>query len=121
MDSIGGPRPQEFTPLPEKFRGGSISFDDGGVATARQHGGVGTRTWLLIYKKLTPIQAAILDSHFASAIWLDDEGMSAETFTFRERSDVGTTLYGSVRYTKFEVGHSKVWIQERTIELTRFP
>lgn len=123
MDSVSGsnPRPQEFYPQPEKFSGGKTVYDDGGVDTALQHGGNGIKVWRLGYPKLSPVQAAILDAHFASAKWLENEGMSAQTFNFRERSDIGTTLYGSVRYTKYEVGHSKTHIQSRQVELTKFP
>lgn len=123
MDSLGGSnfRPHDFTALPEKFKGASIVFDDGGVDAALQYGGNGVRVWLLAYDKLTVAQAAILDSHFATSKWLEDEGMSAQTFNFRERSDIGTTLYSGVRYTKYEVSHTKTHIQKRVIELTKFP
>lgn len=122
MDTLGSnPRPLEFTALPEKFKGGKITFDDGGVAAALQYGGVGVRVWRFSYKGLTLAQAALLDSHFASAKWLEDEGISAETFNFRERSDIGTTLYSGVRYTKYEVSHTKIWIQHREVELTKYP
>jgi hypothetical protein len=123
MDSLGGSnfRPHDFTPLPEKFSGEKIVYDDSGVDAAMQHGGNGTRIWLLVYDGLTIVQSAILDSHFASAKWLEDAGMSAETFNFRERSDIGTTLYSGVRYTKYEVSHTKTHIQRRVVELTKFP
>lgn len=123
MDSVSGsnPRPLDFTPLPEKFSGGKRVYDDGGVDASLQHGGSGVRVWRLSYRGLTIAQAAILDSHFASAKWLEAEGMSAETFNFRERSDIGTTLYAGVRYQKYEVSHSKTWIQNREVELVKFP
>lgn len=121
MDSIGGPRPNEFTPLPEKFQGGKTEYDDGGVDTALQHGGNGIRVWRLSYKGLTIAQAATLDAHFATSKWLSELGMSAQTFNFRERSDIGTTLYAGVRYTKYEVSHTKTHIQFREVELTKFP
>ncbi len=123
MDSLGGsnPRPLEFAALPEKFSGAKTTYDDGRVDAALQHGGNGVRVWTLSYKGLTPTQAAILDAHFASAKWLAEEGMSAYSFNFRERSDVGTTLYGGCRYTKYEVSHVRIWDQTREIEITRFP
>lgn len=123
MDSVSGsnPRPHEFTSYPEKFSGGKSVYDDGGVDTRLQHGGSGTRVWLLVYDGLTFAQAAILDAHFTLAKWLESESMSAESFNFRERSDIGTTLYGGVRYTKYEVSHTKTHIQRRVVELTRFP
>lgn len=123
MDSVNAsyPRPLDFLPLPEAFSGGSTKYDDGGVDAAMQHGGSGVRVWRLSYRGLTAAQAAILDSHFASAKWLEGEGMSAHTFNFRERSDVGTTLYGSCRYTKYEVSHKKIWDRAREVELTKFP
>jgi len=123
MDSVSGsnPRPLDFLPLPEKFSGGSSKMDDGGVIAAQQHGGNGVRVWRLSYRGLTAAQAAVLDAHFASAKWLEDEGMSAQTFNFRERSDVGTTLYSGVRYTKYEVSHKKIWDRAREVELTKYP
>jgi hypothetical protein len=123
MDSVSGsnPRPSEFTPLPEKFSGAKTVYDDSGIDAALQHGGNGQRTWILAYRNLTAAQAAILDSHFYSAKWLEEEGISAYSFNFRERSDVGTTLYAGVRYTKYEVSHSKTHIHSRTVELTKFP
>jgi hypothetical protein len=126
MDSLSGsnPRPSEFTALPEKFFGGSTKYDDGSVDAMMQHGGNGQRTWILVYNLRGAnalAHAAILDAHFASAKWLEDEGMSAYSFNFRERSDVGSTLYSNVRYTKYEVSHTKTHIQTRIVELTRFP
>jgi hypothetical protein len=123
MDSVSSsnPRPQEFTVLTEKFSGGATKYDDGGVDAAMQHGGNGVKVWRLNYPKLSLVHAAILDAHVASAKWMEDEGMSAFTFNFRERSDIGATLYSGVRYTKYEVGHSKTHIQSREIELTKFP
>lgn len=124
MDSTNAAyaRPVEFTPIPEKFSGGSSRYDDGGVDSALQHGGNGTRVWRMRFEiRNNPTQAAVLDSHFVSAKWLEDEGMSAETFNFRERSDIGTTLFSGVRYTRYEVSHTKTWAQVRDIELTKFP
>lgn len=123
MDSVSGsnPRPLEFTAIPEKFSGGTTRYDDGGADAALQHGGNGVRVWQFVYDGLTRAQIAPVDAHFALSKWMEDEGMSAQTFNFRERSDVGTTLYSGVRYTKFEVSHSKVDIQRRVVELTKFP
>jgi hypothetical protein len=123
MDSVSAsnPRPSDFTPLPEQFNGGKTEYDDGGIDAALQHGGNGQRTWVLVYRNLTTAKAAILDSHFASAKWLESEGISAHSFNFRERSDIGTTLYAGVRYTKYEVSHTKTHIHTRVIELTKFP
>lgn len=126
MDSVSGsnPRPSDFTPLPESFSGAKTTYDDGGIDAALQYGGNGQRTWILVYRlkgTTGAAHAAILDSHFASAKWLEDEGISAYSFNFRERSDVGTTLYSGVRYTKYEVSHTKTWDQLRVIELTKFP
>lgn len=122
MDSLGGnPRPLEFYPIPEKFKGGKTEYDDGGVDTALQHGGAGVKVWRLVYKGLTAAQAALILSHYNTTKWLDDEGMSAFSFNFRERSDVGTTLYSGVRYTKFEYTHTKTWVYSIDVELTKFP
>ena len=124
MDSVSGsnPRPNEFLALPQKFKGGMTEYDDGGVDAALQHGGNGIRVWRLRYQinSLTnPSHAAILDSHFTSAKWLEGQRLSAETFNFRDR-DSGV-LYSGVRYTRYEVSRTKTWAQIREVELTKFP
>lgn len=121
FDSVDSsyPRAYDFLALPEKFKGGKTVYDDGGVDAALQYGGTGVRVWQFRHPVLTPAEAAIWDSHFASAKWMEDEGISAQTFNFKDR-DTGV-LYGGCRYTKYEVSHTKTWIQERVVEITRFP
>lgn len=123
MDSVNAayPRPQEFYVIPERFAGASVTFDDGAKDAAMQHGGNGVRGWRLVYRGLTAVQVAIIVSHFLSAKWLEDESMSAYAFNFRERSDIGSTLYAGVRYTKFETSHTRTWNHSVECELTRFP
>lgn len=121
MDSVSGanPRPLNFLALPPAFKGAKIQYDDGGVDAELQYGGTGTRVWRFDYDGLTAVQTALLDSHFNASKWLEDEGMSAETFNFRDR-DSGV-LYSGVRYTKYEVSHIHVDIQTRVVEVTKFP
>lgn len=121
MDSVSGsnPRPHNFTAQPSKFKGAAITYDDGGVDAALQYGGTGTLVWDFDYDGLTRVEVAPIDSHFNAAKWLEDEGMSAETFNFRDR-DSGI-LYSGVRYTKFEVSHMLVDVQRRVVQLTKFP
>lgn len=123
MDSVNAsyPRPLEFYVIPERFSGGKTVYDDGGVDTALNHGGSGIKTWRLVYKGLTTAQATVILSHFLTAKWMEDQEMSAFAFNFRERSDVGSTLYSGVRYTKFENSHTKTWIHSIQVELTKFP
>ena len=121
MVSTSGSNPpvNHFTELPEKFSGAKTTYDDGGIDAALQHGGTGVRRWILKYEGLTAALYAIILSHFNTAKWLEDEGISAFTFNFRAR-DSGV-LYTGCRYTKFEVSHTKTWINFIEVEITRFP
>jgi hypothetical protein len=117
--SGSNPKPNVFYQMPEAFQVGSTQYDDGGIDTALQHGGNGIKRWFLFYEGMTAVQAALLDSHMYSAK-LDENGLSAFTFSFRDRDT--TTLYTGVRYQKYErPAHKHKDIQTRTVILVKFP
>ena len=119
MPAGGGPPLLYFQELPVSFKGGKTEFDDGGVDAALQHGGTGTRRWVVRYGGLTAAQAATIISHYNSAQFLADEGISAQTFSLTDR-DTATT-YTGVRYEKFEHSRPKVWSNAFEIQFVRFP
>lgn len=97
----------------------SIKFDDGALGTALRSGGVGTQRWYMFYDGLFAVQAAILDSHLASAK-LQEGQPSAYTFNFRD-PDSGT-LYSGVRYERYDRPvHKNKDLLTRTVILVKFP
>jgi hypothetical protein len=104
--------------LPESFQVGFTEYDDGGRDTALQHGGVGTKRWVLVYEGLTAAEAAILDAHMLAAR-LDESGLSAYTFSFTTREPL---TYTGVRYQSYDPPRfANRHVQQRTIILVRFP
>lgn len=118
--SSGNPDPLVSYKLLDKFQVDTSTFDDGAVDTALRSGGAGTQRWYLFYDGLTAVQAAILDSHVATAKLPEGDGPSAHAFSYRD-VDSGT-LYGSVRYQSYDRPiHKQKDIQTRTVYLIKYP
>lgn len=120
LPSVSGsnPIPSVWYQLPERFQGGFTAYDDGGRDTRQQNGGNGIKRWVLNYAVIPAAQAAILDSH-AYAAKLMDDGLSAQTFSYRDRDG---TLYAGVRYQQYErPAHVKSHIQFRNVILVKYP
>jgi hypothetical protein len=122
MVSVSGSNPPTlyFQSEPEEFVVNKTVYDDGGADYALQVGGSGVRRWVLRYGGLTAAQAAILDSHLASAFYSPEEG-SAYGFSFTDR-DTGVT-YTGVHYAPggYKKDHIKTWNCSREIVLERRP
>lgn len=114
------PDPLVSYKLLDKFQVNSVRYDDGGMDTALQNGGVGTQAWYMFYDGLTAVQAALLDSHVALAKLPDGDGPSANTFNLR---DVDTAiLYSGVRYLSYDRPvHKNKDIQQRLVILIKYP
>lgn len=120
LPSVSGsnPQPNVWYELPQVFNVGSTEYDDGGRDTKLQNGGQGVRRWVLVYTGKSAASVAILDNHALSAK-LDNSGLSAFTFNYRDRD--GTLLSG-VRYEKYDrPQHRLLANQRRTIQLVKFP
>lgn len=121
LPSVSGSNPVPsvwYQVQPEEFQIGFTQYDDGGRDFKLQNGGAGIKRWVLIYTVLSTTLAAILDNHMLSAK-LNNEGLSAFTFNYRDRDG---TLYAGVRYEKYErPQHVRVHNQSRTIQLVKFP
>lgn len=103
---------------PEVFRVGFTEYDDGGRDFKLQNGGNGVKRWFLLYTGKSAALVAILDAHALSAK-IGPDGLSAHSFLYRDRDG---TLYSGVRYERYErPQHQKLWNQQRTITLVKFP
>ena len=120
LPSVSGsnPMPLVWYQMPSIFQVGFTEYDDGGRDFKLQNGGTGIRRWFLFYDGMDATKAAILDAHMLLAK-LDADGLSANSFNYRDRD---ATLYSNVRYERYErPQHKKIWIQARTIQLVKFP
>lgn len=116
--NASNPLPNIWYELPQVYQVGTTEYDDGGRDTKLQNGGAGIRRWLLIYTGKSAASVAILDTH-ANSAKLDDTGLSAQTFNYRDRD--GTLLSG-VRYEKYDrPEHRLLSNQRRTVQLVKFP
>lgn len=112
------PFPMVIQELTEESQVDFTEYDDGGIDSALQNGGIGIKRWRLVYDALTTAEAATLDSHALSAR-IDREGRSAYTFSFTDR---GGTTYTGVRYQGYErASYANKNIQARSIILARHP
>lgn len=110
--------PFSVYPLRPAYQIGFTQYDDGGRDFKLQNGGTGILRWIIDYSGLTAAQAATLDAHADSAM-LDESGMSAFSFNFRDR-DTGT-LYSGVRYEVYSrPAHTHKDIQSRHVQLVKF-
>lgn len=117
--SSGNPIPSVWYQMqPEIFQVAFTEYDDGGRDFKLQHGGTGIKRWFLFYTVQSVTSVAILDAHAFSAK-IGADGLSAFGFNYRDRDG---TLYANVRYEKYErPQHKFLHIQQRTIQLVKFP
>jgi hypothetical protein len=114
------PDPLVSYKMPDKFQVDSTTFDDGGVDTALRSGGNGIQRWYLFYDGLTAVQAAILDSHMATAKLPEGDGPSAFSFNYRDVDSA--ILYSGVRYQSYDRPiHKNKDIMQRTVLLVKYP
>lgn len=118
--SSSNPDPLVSYKMLDKFQVISTRYDDGGIDTALQSGGVGIQRWYLFYDGMTAVQAALLDAHVALAKLSEDDQPSAQTFNYRDVDSA--TLFSGVRYQSYERPvHKQKDLQTRTVILVKFP
>lgn len=120
--SVSGsnPAPLFFEMLQEEFVVSRTIYDDNGADYKLQAGGSGKKTWTFKYDGLTAAQAAILDSHLASAYYSPDDG-SALGFNFRDYRT--GTLYSNCHYAPggYKISHVKIWSNGREVTIEKRP